>query len=70
MKLSINTNSDSGLSDETVMINQNYTIRSGITQPCQFSLGNIPTISGITDSIGGGWDERKISIFSTNETTL
>jgi hypothetical protein len=31
MKLSNNTNSDSGLSYETVMNNQSYTIRSGIT---------------------------------------
>ncbi len=61
MKLSNNTNSDSGFSYETVMNSQSNTIRSGITRPCQFSLGNIPTMSSITDSIGGGWDERKIS---------
>ncbi len=42
------------------MNNQSYTIRSGITQPRQFSLGNIPTMSGITDSIGEGWDEKKL----------
>jgi hypothetical protein len=41
------------------MNNQSYTIRSGITRPCQFSLGNIPTISSIIDSIGEGWDDRK-----------
>ncbi len=61
IKLSNNTHSDSGLSYETVMNNQSYTIHSGITQPRQFSLGNIPTMSGITDNIGEGWDERKIS---------
>jgi hypothetical protein len=54
----------------TVMNNQDYTICSGITWPHQFSLGNIPTMSGITDSIGEGWDERKNTIFSTKETTL
>jgi hypothetical protein len=70
MKLSNNTNSDSQLSYETVMYNQSYTIHSGITRPCQFSLGNIPTMSGITDSIDEGWDERKIWNFSTKETTL
>jgi hypothetical protein len=61
MKLSNNTNSDSGFSYETVMNSQSYPINLGITQPCQFSLGNIPTMSGITDSIGEGWDERKIT---------
>ncbi len=61
MKLSINTTSDSGLSYETVMNSQNYTICSGITQPHHFSLGNIPTMSGITDSDSEGWDERMIS---------
>ena len=63
MKLSNNTHSDFGLSYKTVMNNQNYTIRSGITRPRQFSLGNIPTMSGITDSVGEGWDERKIQNF-------
>jgi hypothetical protein len=61
MKLSNNTNSDSGFSYETVMNSQSYTIHSGITRPCQFSLGNVPTMSGITDSVGENWDERKIS---------
>jgi hypothetical protein len=61
MKLSNNTHSDSGLSYQAVMNNQSYTIRSGITQPCQFSLGNIGTMSGITDSIGESWDDRKIT---------
>jgi hypothetical protein len=60
MKLSNNTHSDLGLSYQTVMNNQNYTICSGITQPYQFSLGNIQTMSGITDSVGEGWDDRKI----------
>ncbi len=60
-KLSNNTHSDFGLSYKTVMNNQSYTIHSGITQPHLFSLGNIPTMSGITDSVGEGWDERKIT---------
>ncbi len=63
MKLSNNTNSDFGLSYETVMNSHSYTIRTGITQPCQFSLGNIPTMSRITNYVGEGWDERKIPIF-------
>ncbi len=63
MKLSNNTHSDFGLSYKTFMNNQSFTICSGITRPRQFSLGNIPTMSGITDSIGEGWDERKITIF-------
>ncbi len=63
MKLSNNTNSDFGLSYETVMNSQSYTIRTGITQPCQFSLGNIPTMSRTTDYVGEGWDKRKISKF-------
>jgi hypothetical protein len=61
MKLSKNTHSDFGLSHKTVMNNQSYTIHSGITRPRQFSLGNIPTMSSITDSVGEGWDERKIT---------
>ncbi len=70
MKLSNNTHSDSGLSYETVMNNQSYTIHSGITQPCQFSLGNIPTMSGITDSIGEGWDERTILKFFNRRNNI
>jgi hypothetical protein len=61
MKLSNNTHFDFGLSYKTVMNNQSYTIHSGTTRPCRFSLGNIPTMSNITDSIGEGWDERKIT---------
>ncbi len=70
MKLSNNTHSDFELSYQTVMNNQRYTIRSGITRPRQFSLVNIPTMSCITDSIGEGWDGRKIAKFSSKETTL
>ncbi len=61
MKLSNNTHSDFGLAYKTVMNNQSCTICSGITRPRQFSLGNISTMSGITDSVGEGWDERKIT---------
>jgi hypothetical protein len=63
MKLSSNTNSDSGLCYQTVMNSQSYTICLGITRPCRLPLGNIPTMSGITDSVNEGWDERKISKF-------
>jgi hypothetical protein len=51
------------LSYQSVMNNQSYTIHLGITQPRQFSLGNIPTMSGIADSIGEGWDDGKIANF-------
>jgi hypothetical protein len=70
MKLSNKTHSDFGLSYQTVMNNQSYTICSGIAQPHQFSLGNIPTMSCITDNVGEGWDDGKLQIFSTKETTL
>ncbi len=70
MKLSNNTHSDFGLSYQTVMNNQSYTIRPGITRPRQLSLGNIPTMSCITDNVGEGWDDGKIANFSTKETTL
>ncbi len=63
MKLSNNTHSDFESSYQTVMNNQSYTIRSGITRPRQFSLGNIPTMSSITDSVGEGWDDGKIAKF-------
>jgi hypothetical protein len=45
------------------MNNQSYTIHSGIIRPCQFVLGNIPTVSGITDNVGSGWDDNKIARF-------
>jgi hypothetical protein len=70
MKLSNNTHSDFGLSYQTVMNNQSYTIHSGITQPRPFSLGNKPTMSCITDSVGEGWDDGNNANFSTKETTL
>jgi hypothetical protein len=70
MKLSNNTHSDFELSYQTVMNNQSYTIHSGITRPHQFSLGNMPKMSSITDSIGEGWDDGKIAKFLTKETTL
>ncbi len=70
MKLSNNTYSDFGLSYQTVMNNQSYTIRSGLTRPRQFSLGNIPTIGGITDSVGEGWDDRKIEIFLNKRNNI
>jgi hypothetical protein len=70
MKLSNNTYSDFGLSYQTVMNNQSYTICSGITQPHQFSLGNIPTMSGITDSIGEGWYDKKIANFFNKRNNI
>ena len=70
MKLSNNTHSDFGLSYKTVMNNQSYTICSGISWPCQFSLGNMPTMSGITGSVGEGWDERKITKFFNERTNF
>jgi hypothetical protein len=66
MKLSNKTHSDFELSYKTVMNNQSYTICSGTTQPRRFSLGNIQTMSSITDSIGEGWDDRKVTK-KTNE---
>ncbi len=41
-----------------------------MTQAYQFSLGNIPTMSGITDSIGEGWDDRKIAIFFNKRNNI
>ena len=70
MKLSNNTYSDFGLSYQTVMNNQSYTIYSGITRPGQFSLGNLPTMSGITDSLGEGWNERKILKFFNKRNNI
>jgi hypothetical protein len=63
MKLSNTTHSDFGLLYQTVLNNQSYTIHSRNIQPCQFLLGNIPTISGITDNVGRGWDDKKIAHF-------
>jgi hypothetical protein len=71
MKLSNKTHSVFGLSYQKVLNNQNYTIHSGVTRPCQFVLGNILTISGITDSVGRGWDnEKNCTFFSMRVTTL
>ncbi len=70
MKLSNNTNSDPGFSYETVMNSQSCTIHSGITQPRQFSLGNIPTMSGITDSLVKTRTKERFQDISTKETTF
>jgi hypothetical protein len=70
MKLSNNTYSDFGLSYQAVMNNQSYTIHSGITQPYQYSLGNIPTMSGITGSVGEGWDDRTIAKFFNKRNNI
>jgi hypothetical protein len=52
------------------MNNQSYTIPSGITQTRQFSHGNIPTMSCITDSVGEGWDDRKIAKFVNKRNNI
>jgi hypothetical protein len=52
------------------MKNQSYTICSETTQPRQFSLGNIQTMSGITDSVGEGWDDRKIAKFFNERNNI
>jgi hypothetical protein len=70
MKLSNYTHSDFELSYKKVMNNQSYIIRSGTTQPRQFSLGNIPTVSGITDSVVEGWDDRKITKFFNERNNI
>ncbi len=70
MKLSNTTHSDFGLSYQTVLNNQSYTIRSGMIRPCQFVLGNIPTVSGFTDNVGSGWDDNKIATFFMRVTRL
>ncbi len=63
MKIRNTNHSDFGLSYQTVLNNQSYTIRSGNVRPCQFVLGNIPTISGITDNVGRGWNDKKMARF-------
>jgi hypothetical protein len=70
MKLSNTTHSDFGLLYQTVLNNQSYTIHSGNIQPCQFVLGNIPTIIGIPDNVGRGWDDKKLLVFSMRKTRL
>jgi hypothetical protein len=63
MKIRNTTHSDFGLSYQTVLNNQSYAIRSGNVRPCQFVVGNIPTISEITDTVGRGWNDKKIARF-------
>jgi hypothetical protein len=70
MKLFNNTSSDPGFSYETVMNSQRYTIYSGITQPCCFSLRNMPTMSSSTDRVGEGWDKRKISRYFNERNNI
>jgi hypothetical protein len=70
MKLSNTTYSDFGLLYQTILYNQSYTIHSGNIRPCQFVLGIIPTISGITDNVGRGWDDKKLLVFSMRKTRL
>jgi hypothetical protein len=70
MKLSNNNNSNPGFSYEAVINSQICIIRLGISQPHQFSLGNIATMSGITDSIGEGWDTRMVSKYFNKVNNL
>jgi hypothetical protein len=70
IKLSNNTNSYPGFSYETVMNSQRYTIHSWITQPRQFSLENIPTMSSIIDMHGEGWDTRMISRYFNKRNNI
>ncbi len=67
MKLSNNINSDHGFFYEALMNSQKYIIRPGITHQCQFSLGNIATMSRITDSIGEGWYIRRVLKYFNKE---
>jgi hypothetical protein len=55
-KLSNRNNSVLGFSYGTVMNSQRYIICLENTQPRQFLLEKIPTMSAITDSMGEGWD--------------
>ena len=70
VKIRNTTHSDFGLSYQTVLNNQSYTIRSGNVPPCQFVLGNIPTISGITDTVGRGWNDKKLLVVLMRKTRL
>ncbi len=70
MKLFNINNSDPGFSYGAVMNSQRYIIYSGITPPHQFSLGNLSTMIGITDSIGEGWDTRKVSKYFNKENNI
>jgi hypothetical protein len=70
MKVSNNINSDPGISYEADMNSQRYIIRSGISCPHQPSLGNIATMSGITDSIGEGWDTRRVLKYFNKENNI
>ncbi len=70
MKIRNTTHSDFGLSYQTVLNNQTYTTRSGNVRPGQFVHGNIPTISGITDNVGTGWNDKKWLVFLMRKTRL
>ncbi len=46
-----------------------YPLRDNSTMS-KFSLGNIPTMSCITDSVGEGWDDGKIAKFFNERNNI
>ncbi len=56
----------------TILNKQEFIIHNSVTQPVQYSLSTLPTMSTIYDKPGAGWDRIDIdnyftSYFKTNE---
>jgi hypothetical protein len=57
---------------QTIMNKQEFIIHNSVTQPVQYSMSTMPTMSTIYDKPGAGWDRINIdnyftSYFKTNE---
>jgi hypothetical protein len=57
---------------QTILNKQEFIIYNSVTQPVQYSLSTLPTMSTIYDKPGAGWDRIDIdnyftSYFKTNE---
>ncbi len=59
---------------QTILNKQEFIIHNSVTQPVQYSLSTMPTMSTIYDKPGAGWDRIDIdnyftSYFKTNEVS-
>jgi hypothetical protein len=57
---------------QTILNKQEFIIHNSVTQPVQYSLSTLPTMSTIYDKPGSGWDRINIdnyftSYFKTNK---
>jgi hypothetical protein len=57
---------------QTILNKQEFIIHNSVTQPVQYFLSTLPTMSTIYEKLGAGWDRIEIdnyftTYFKTNE---